>query len=492
MDTNKGETLNELFNDLKKSLNESKLSVVEAELADKAFVEIEKGNFDEADELLKQALSINPKYSIAYWGRFMVEHNARSINDFIEPEDIFKTSVNYQRILQNPNQSLIKLIKTIKYERKRLKNLYTQFKDKLEKAENLDETISLSKTFEEILNYKNSEYLLKNKQYLICENKLRSASSIDEIKSIVECFKTVINDYLLEDLENIAFERLYEEKLETAYTIADILSVSESFKGLLDNKFLKDLETEAYIKTCKAELLSASTIENILSTSVNYKNLLDNKLLNKIEKDSLERLFKDKLRATSSINEIISTSETFKELLNYNLLKTLEKEAFERVCKIKLESASTVEEIVSISNSFKELLDIELLKKLEVGNNLYKTISFHEAKLDYLKNEMSGKNSNNNGTNISGIEKEISQIEQVLKRFYKREDESDIERYTRYIKAISLELDESWKRHYFYWCDADRYGGKFRDYVYDEEMYIEKLEKTSKYYQKRIEALKKQ
>ncbi len=52
MDTNKNETLNKLFNDLKKSLNESKLSVVEAELADKAFVEIEKGNFDEADELL--------------------------------------------------------------------------------------------------------------------------------------------------------------------------------------------------------------------------------------------------------------------------------------------------------------------------------------------------------------------------------------------------------------------------------------------------------
>ncbi len=533
MDTNKNETLNKLFNDLKKSLNESKLSVVEAELADKAFVEIEKGNFDEADELLKQALSINPKYSIAYWGRFLVEHKARTINDLIETEDIFKTSINHQRILQYPDQTLIKLIKNIKFERKRLKKLYTQFKDKLEKAKNIDETISLSKTFERIINYKNSIYLLQHKQFLICEQQFSTASTIDEIKSLLECFKTIINDYLLKDLGNMAFERLYEEKLSSVYTIEDIESVTKSFKELLNNKSLRDLETraylktyktelqsaytiediasvsnsyrellknellkkletEAYIKTCKAELLSASTIENILSTSVNYKNLLDNKLLNKIEKDSLERLFKDKLRATSSINEIISTSETFKELLNYNLLKTLEKEAFERVCKIKLESASTVEEIVSISNSFKELLDIELLKKLEVGNNLYKTISFNEAKLDYLKNEMAGKNSNNNGTNISGIEKEISQIEQVLKRFYKREDESDIERYTRYIEAISLELDESWKRHYFYWCDADRYGGKFRDYVYDEEMYIEKLEKTSKYYQKRIEALKKQ
>ena len=489
MDTNKYETINELFNDLKESLNTSKLSAIEAELADKAFREIGKGNFDEADELLKQALSINPKYSIAYFGRFLVEHKARTINDLIEPEDIFKNSVNYQRILQYPNQTLIKLIKNLKFERKRLKNLYTQFKDKLEKAENIDETLSLSKTFEEILNYKNSIYLLQNKQFLICKQQFSSASTIDEIKSLLECFKTVINEYLLKDLGNIAFERLYEEKLRSAYTIEDIVSVTESFKEFLNNKSLKDLETRAYIKTCKADLLSASTIEDIISTLVNYKNLIDNKLLKKLEKDSFERLFKDKLKAASSIEEIISTSETFKELLNYNLLETLEKEALEKLCKTKLRSAKTVEEIVTISNSFKELINNELLIELEVGIRFYRYISCSEAELEYLKKEITKNDSELIDTNKTELEKKIKQIEQELKGTYIRGDETDIERYTRYLKALSLELDDCWERYNFYWYYYDKLGGKAREDVDREDEESDKLAEISDYYKKCLEVL---
>ncbi len=103
-------------------------------------------------------------------------------------------------------------------------------------------------------------------------------------------------------------------------------------------------------------------------------------------------------------------------------------------CKAKFHSATTVEEIVSISNSFKGLLNNELLKELEVGFRPYRYISCSEAELEYLKNELAKNESDTNESDKLEIEKQIKQIEQELKETYIREDETDEERYTRYIK----------------------------------------------------------
>ena len=159
-------------------------------------------------------------------------------------------------------------------------------------------------------------------------------------------------------------------------------------------------------------------------------------------------------------------------------------------CKTKFLSATTVEEIISISNSFKGLINNELLKELEVGFRPYRYISCSEAELEYLKNELAKIESDTNGSDKIEIEKQIKQIEQELKGTYIREDETDIERYTRYIKALSLALDDSWERHYFYWCYYDKWGGKSSEYVDMEEEKIKKLGKISKYYEKRLEELK--
>ncbi len=159
-------------------------------------------------------------------------------------------------------------------------------------------------------------------------------------------------------------------------------------------------------------------------------------------------------------------------------------------CKTKLGSASTIEELITASNSFKGLINNELLKELEVGFRPYRYISCSEAELEYLKNELAKIKSDTNESDKIEIEKRIKQIEQELKGTYIREDETDEERYTRYIKALSLALDESWERHYFYWCYYDKWGGKSSEYVDMEEEKIEKLGKISKYYEKSLEELK--
>ena len=159
-------------------------------------------------------------------------------------------------------------------------------------------------------------------------------------------------------------------------------------------------------------------------------------------------------------------------------------------CKAKFHSATTVEEIISISNSFKGLINNELLKELEVGFRPYRYISCSEAEFEYLKNELAKIQSDTNESDKKEIENQIKKIEQELKGTHNREDETDTERYTRYIKALSLALDESWERHYFYWCYYDKWGGKSSEYVDMEEEKIKKLGKISKFYEERLEALK--
>ena len=159
-------------------------------------------------------------------------------------------------------------------------------------------------------------------------------------------------------------------------------------------------------------------------------------------------------------------------------------------CKAKLGSASTIEELITASNSFKGLINSELLKELEVEFRPYRYISCSEAELEYLKNELAKIESDANEGDKKEIEKQIKQIEQELKGTYIREDETDEERYTRYIKALSLEIKDSIEMKYYYWCLYDKWGSKFRDDVDYEDKYGDKIDNISKYYQKRLEELK--
>ncbi len=136
--------------------------------------------------------------------------------------------------------------------------------------------------------------------------------------------------------------------------------------------------------------------------------------------------------------------------------------------------------MINVTKSSKGLINNELLKELEVEFRPYRYISCSEAELEYLKNELAKIESDTNESDKIEIEKQIKQIEQELKETYIREDETDIERYTRYIKAVSLELKDSDD----YLCRWSRFK--------EEEDYNWKLRQMQEFHQKRLEALKNQ
>ena len=92
-------------------------------------------------------------------------------------------------------------------------------------------------------------------------------------------------------------------------------------------------------------------------------------------------------------------------------------------------------------------------------------------------------------TNKTELEKEIKQIEQELKGTHIREDETDIERYTRYLKVISFELKLSEEREDYWWNrhENDDYAKAYLDY---EENFNWELRQMQQFHQKRLEELK--
>lgn len=85
----------------------------------------------------------------------------------------------------------------------------------------------------------------------------------------------------------------------------------------------------------------------------------------------------------------------------------------------------------------------------------------------------------------------------MLKTYYRDysgdkifESESDIDRYTRYIEAISTEQHYSIERSDFYWDFKENYGGKYNDYYDSEEDEYNEMTEIKQYYQNRLETLK--
>ena len=185
-----GYSIDYYLNKLKETINESKLVVSEAEFVEKAFKEINNGNFDEADKLLHIALCINPNYEIAHWGKFMVEYKAKTVYDLImtEDDDIFISSTNYQRAIQNKNQILLPLINMIKSERKKIKKWYYSFISNLFNLNSLNVFLYVSNyeknEKDKILNYKDIRMILKIRKSSLSKEIYSSASTLQDIFNI--------------------------------------------------------------------------------------------------------------------------------------------------------------------------------------------------------------------------------------------------------------------------------------------------------------------
>ena len=138
-----------------------------APLLERAFMFLEDGEWNRADEFCEQVLNIDPKNARAYLGKLMAELRVRqqeSLKDCTQP---FDGNNNYQKAIRFADEKLktelngyIEHIR-IRNENARLEGIYTDAQNRLAKSHSEYAYKDAAKLFESISEYKNSAQLAK-------------------------------------------------------------------------------------------------------------------------------------------------------------------------------------------------------------------------------------------------------------------------------------------------------------------------------------------
>lgn len=177
-----------------------KTNISAESITERAFLCLEDGEYDKADELLEQALNSNAKYAPAYVGKLMVAVGVRTEELLAEGRTSLDKYKEYNRILRFGDAELRKKIEGYNQQiinRNKMEELsakegrYAQAEQMLAEVATEQEYLNAARIYNELNTYKDSE-----KKYTYCmqmaakENKYQNAtrllhnSSYDEAESI--------------------------------------------------------------------------------------------------------------------------------------------------------------------------------------------------------------------------------------------------------------------------------------------------------------------
>ena len=164
-------------------------------LLKRAFMFLEDGDFDRADEFCEQVLNIDPECAEAYLGKLMAELNVCKQEDLADCEQSFENNNNYNRVLRFADDKLSQSLKGYilgineRNEKRRLENIYLKAFCILNSTSKPSEFEEAAQLFSDIKDYKDSEDLEK-----LCKEKAETARK-DEVKyKIYNEAKELIND----------------------------------------------------------------------------------------------------------------------------------------------------------------------------------------------------------------------------------------------------------------------------------------------------------
>ncbi len=136
-----------------------------APLLKRAFMFLEDGNFESANEYCEKVLDIDPENGQAYLGKLMVELRVRKQDDLRNQAEPFSDNANHQKVIRfgdnKLNTALAGYIECInaRNEETRLENIYTQAKNTMNSAILEFEYNEAASLFETIPDYKDSSAL---------------------------------------------------------------------------------------------------------------------------------------------------------------------------------------------------------------------------------------------------------------------------------------------------------------------------------------------
>lgn len=236
-------------------------SVNTAPLLKRAFMFLEDGEWNSADEYCEKVLDIEPENAMAYLGKLMAELRVKTQEDLSNCEQPFDNRNNYQKVLRFGDDNLATTMKgyishiNIRNENARLEGLYIDAVNTMRSANTEDRYKYVANLFEAIIDYKDSATLRANclekaevarKDAVYTSAKARLATdgnSITSYEKAINMLKTISEwkdaseqiDFYQRKIEEIR-KRQEEERLE-AERQAEIARVEAEKKAERERKF---------------------------------------------------------------------------------------------------------------------------------------------------------------------------------------------------------------------------------------------------------------
>ncbi len=180
-------------------------------LLGRAFMFLEDGEWDKADEYCEKVLDIDPKNAEAYLGKLMEELKVRKKEELKNEEDLFDDSMNYKKAVCFGSKELVaELEEDINYIKYNFAYKYLKECEKNEEFLNnsAEDFLRVSERFKEIGNYRDSA--------VIAEQSREKAENIKQTLINQKAEAQNIFAQLIEALENYTPFETVQEKLNVA------------------------------------------------------------------------------------------------------------------------------------------------------------------------------------------------------------------------------------------------------------------------------------
>lgn len=138
-----------------------------ASLLKRAFMFLEDGDFDRADEFCEQVLNLDPECAEAYLGKLMAELRVRKQEALKDQAEPFNSNNNYQKVLrfgsEKQKAGLIACIEQIntRNENARMEGIYQKATSTMAEAESEEEYKEAAELYDSIPDYKDASNLAK-------------------------------------------------------------------------------------------------------------------------------------------------------------------------------------------------------------------------------------------------------------------------------------------------------------------------------------------
>ena len=227
-------------------------------LVKRAFIFLEDGEWQSADEYCEKALDIDPENAQAYLGKLMAEFQVHKQQQLKEEPDPFDDSKNYEKVMRYGDETLkSKLAADVKYikernENTRLEGIY-QSANRIINQTNHTDTEALKtarRQFVSIGNYKDAEEKIKHCDALILEaekafhkKKIRKLVVIDVLLALIVVVLLLVVVIIPEIKYNKAVDLLnsgkYEDAMNAFSELGNYKDAKERYESVLTAYYKK-------------------------------------------------------------------------------------------------------------------------------------------------------------------------------------------------------------------------------------------------------------